>query len=194
MYIRHQYFIDFNEHNEQSPLYINVIRDPIARFTSFYHFIRFGNKEGDGADVPMDEKKKNRSLEDCIIENVNECKNPVWQIVPYLCGQSPMCRERTEAAVELAKQNLLKKYFAVGILEDLGVFLEFLERALPDYFTGAREILGSKIGLIFTITIIEWLIIFMLLANDTYTLNKHGLSDGTYELFRNNPSIKVLFF
>lgn len=173
VYIRHQYFIDFNEHNTQSPLYINVIRDPIARFTSFYHFIRFGNKEGDGADVPMDDKKKSRSLEDCIIENVHECKNPVWQIVPYLCGQAPMCRERTEAAVELAKQNLLKKYFAVGILEDLGSFLEFLERALPDYFAGARAILGSKI------------------ANDTYTLNKHGLSDGTYELFRNNPSIKL---
>ena len=53
-------------------------------------------KEGDGADVPMDDKKKNRSLEDCIIQNVHECKNPVWQIVPYLCGQDPMCRERTE--------------------------------------------------------------------------------------------------
>ena len=106
VYIRHQYFIDFNEFGEKSPLYINVIRDPIARFTSFYHFIRFGNKEGDGADVPMDEKKKNRSLEDCIIQNVHECKNPVWQIVPYLCGQDPMCRERTEQAVEKAKQNL----------------------------------------------------------------------------------------
>ena len=44
----------------------------------------------------MDDKKKNRSLEDCIIQNVHECKNPVWQIVPYLCGQDPMCRERTE--------------------------------------------------------------------------------------------------
>ena len=36
-----------------------------------------------------------------------------------------------------------------------------------------------------------------IVANDTYTLNKHGLSDGTYELFRNNPSIKessLIFF
>ena len=49
-------------------------------------------------------------------------------------------------AVEKAKENLQKKYFAVGILEDLGSFLEFLERGLPDYFAGAREILGTKIG------------------------------------------------
>ena len=53
---------------------------------------------GDGADVPMDDKKKNRSIEDCIIENVHECKNPVWQIVPYLCGQAAYCRNRTEQA------------------------------------------------------------------------------------------------
>ena len=46
VYIRHQYFIDFNEFGEESPIYMNVIRDPIARFSSFYHFIRFGNKEG----------------------------------------------------------------------------------------------------------------------------------------------------
>jgi len=173
VYIRHQYFIDFNEFGEESPIYMNVIRDPIARFSSFYHFIRFGNKEGDGADVPMDEKKKNRSIEDCIIENVHECKNPVWQIVPYLCGQAAYCRNRTEQAVSQAKKNVETKYFAVGILEELGMFLKFLEYGLPEYFAGSTEILSSKI------------------ANDTYTLNKQGLSDGTYEMFRNNPSIKL---
>merc|ERR1712226_550798 len=53
VYIRHQYFIDFEEYNNKRPLYINVIRDPLKRFESFYYFIRFGNKEGDGADVAM---------------------------------------------------------------------------------------------------------------------------------------------
>ena len=74
-------------------------------------------KEGDGADVPMDDKKKNRSLEDCIIQNVHECKNPVWQIVPYLCGQDPMCRERTEVLgtlsfILLLEDKLLKSIFS----------------------------------------------------------------------------------
>merc|ERR1712113_534555 len=35
VYIRHQYFIDFNSFSELSPIYMNVIRDPIARFSSF---------------------------------------------------------------------------------------------------------------------------------------------------------------
>ena len=101
---------------------------------------------GDGADVPMDDKKKNRSIEDCIIENVHECKNPVWQIVPYLCGQAAYCRNRTEQAVAQAKKNVETKYFAVGILEELGMFLKFLEYGLPEYFAGSTEILSSKIG------------------------------------------------
>ena len=94
----------------------------------------------------MDDKKKNRSIEDCIIENVHECKNPVWQIVPYLCGQAPYCRNRTEQAVAQAKKNVETKYFAVGILEELGMFLKFLEYGLPEYFAGSTEILSSKIG------------------------------------------------
>ena len=94
----------------------------------------------------MDDKKKNRSIEDCIIENVHECKNPVWQIVPYLCGQAAYCRNRTEQAVAQAKKNVETKYFAVGILEELGMFLKFLEYGLPEYFAGSTEILSSKIG------------------------------------------------
>ena len=85
-----------------------------SRFSSFYHFIRFGNKEGDGADVPMDETRKNRSLEDCILQNVNECKNPVWQLVPYLCGQDPFCRNRTDQVSRiLCYRRLERAWFAI---------------------------------------------------------------------------------
>ena len=76
--------------------------------------------------MPMDDKKKNRSLEDCIIQNVHECKNPVWQIVPYLCGQDPMCRERTEQAVEKAKQNLQEKLVATTI-SDIRPFFVWID-------------------------------------------------------------------
>lgn len=173
VYIRHQYFIDFHSFGEKSPLYMNVIRDPISRFSSFYHFIRFGNKEGDGADVPMDDTKKFRTLESCILENVMECRRPVWQLVPYLCGQEPFCRNRTSEAVQKAKQNVEQKYFAVGVLEELEDFLKFLEYGLPAFFEGSRDILGSKI------------------ANDTYTLSKKSLSDEALHIFMENPSIQL---
>ena len=66
LYIRHQYFIDFEQHQKLRPLYINVIRDPIEKFRSFYYFIRNGNKEGDGGDVPMSESKRLMSIDECV--------------------------------------------------------------------------------------------------------------------------------
>ena len=46
MYIRHQYFIDFAEHKQKRPLYINVIRDPVEKFRSFYSFELTLNRMG----------------------------------------------------------------------------------------------------------------------------------------------------
>ena len=66
VYIRHQYFIDFGEHEKHRPIYINVIRDPVEKFRSFYYFIRNGNLEGDGADVVMSEKKKLMTIDQCV--------------------------------------------------------------------------------------------------------------------------------
>jgi hypothetical protein len=71
LYIRHQYFIDFHEHGKKRPLYINVIRDPVEKFRSFYYFIRNGNKEGDGGDVPMSEIKRLTSIDECVKMQVN---------------------------------------------------------------------------------------------------------------------------
>ena len=85
-------------------------------------------------------------ISECIKENVNECRKPVWQLVPYLCGQEPFCRNRTDQAVQKAKENVQNKYFAVGILEEMDDFLKVLEYGLPAYFEGSREILHSKIG------------------------------------------------
>ena len=49
LFTRHQYFIDFSPFDWAEPVYMNLIRDPVDRFVSFYYFSRFGNKRAQDA-------------------------------------------------------------------------------------------------------------------------------------------------
>ena len=84
-----------------------MIRDPIARFESFYYFSRFGNNLGGGGHAKLDEAQKQETIDECVQKKRFCCKSPWWQVVPYLCGQDPRCSEKSEEsrkwAVERAK-------------------------------------------------------------------------------------------
>ena len=42
--LKHQYWLNFTEHGMEQPTYINVVRDPVTRFSSMYYFNRYGFK------------------------------------------------------------------------------------------------------------------------------------------------------
>ena len=80
-----------------------MIRDPIARFESFYYFSRFGNNLGGGGHAKLTEERRMESIDECVSKRRPECKNPWWQIVPYICGHHPACSKRSQEAVDIAK-------------------------------------------------------------------------------------------
>ena len=86
-----------------SSVYINMIRDPIDRFESFYYFSRFGNVKGGGGKAKLSEIQKLETVDQCVERRRKECIQPVWQVVPYLCGSAPVCQERSRDALERAK-------------------------------------------------------------------------------------------
>lgn len=39
-YVKHLNFLDFTEFNENQPIFINFVRDPVERVVSWYYYIR----------------------------------------------------------------------------------------------------------------------------------------------------------
>ena len=84
-----------------------MIRDPIARFESFYYFSRFGNVKGGGGKAKLPEVQKQETVDQCVLRRRKECTEPVWQVIPYLCGSDPVCSRRERAALDKAKVHFL---------------------------------------------------------------------------------------
>jgi len=176
MYIRHQYYIDFSEMNEEMPsVYINMIRDPIARFESFYYFSRFGNVKGGGGKANLPEVQRLESVDQCVERRRKECTQPVWQVIPYLCGMDHICQERGRPALEQAKRNVEQKFLFVGVLEELPLSLKILEKLLPRYFAGAHDLSQADAS--------------QKMKEETVTLQKQPASEKTREFLMTETSL-----
>lgn len=178
MYIRHQYYIDFSDLNENVPAaYINMIRDPIARFESFYYFSRFGNKKGGGGNARMSEEVRSETVDECVAKRRKECTQPVWQVVPYLCGMARECMTRSREAVQIAMDNVEENYLFVGVLEEMPKSLRILETLLPHFFSGASELSEAEAA--------------KDMRDQTLTLNKKPASEETRRFLREETSLAL---
>lgn len=177
MYIRHQNYVDFwNPAEKEKVAYINMIRDPIARFESFYYFSRFGNNLGGGGRAKLNEERKAETVDECVAKKRQECVKPWWQIVPYLCGQDPRCQERDQWAVDRAKYNIDHNYAFVGLLDELEMSLAVLEELLPVFYQNARSLMKMDS--------------FVKMKNGTLTTFKKPASEKSREFLMTQTSLK----
>ena len=66
--------------------------------------------------------------------------------VAYLCGQESFCREvGSREALVKAKRNVEAAYPVVGVIEQLDATLTVLEKRLPYFFQGARNLYYGKL-------------------------------------------------
>ena len=144
LYSRHIAYINFAKFGQVPPIYINMIRDPIERFSSQYHFKRNGDMRKPGisrSQKTLDKFTKELDINDCVLQNFTECSaEKLWYIVPYFCGQDTLCRRPSPEALMRAKRHLLDGYLMVGFVEDFEGTLKVLEKLLPMFFGGAVDI------------------------------------------------------
>ncbi|XP_072023794.1 uronyl 2-sulfotransferase-like [Amphiura filiformis] len=125
------------------PVYMSIIRDPLARMVSTYYFIRFGDGQ-----IPDRHLKQlnarirpehfNMTFDDCVLQELNACVSPgkVSTQISYFCGIHPNCSQPSEWSLEQAKKHIDKEYLLVGIMEDFESTVMILERLAPDLFHG----------------------------------------------------------
>ncbi len=89
VYIKHMNFIDFSMFNYTTPIYVNLVRDPVDRVISWYYYNRQGwwnvefdketNKTSLKRGAMREVRRLKASYEDCLTKKMPECTYPVGQ-------------------------------------------------------------------------------------------------------------------
>jgi len=135
--LKHHHWFNFTDHGVEMPTYINIARDPVTRFASWYYFERFGwqRSEGQRAKYSMNNGEeaddRDMTLDECVATGHSECLEPVQVLVKYFCGTVKTCSMMDKAtgghswrqvavATERAKAIIAKYFHVVGVLGNWG--------------------------------------------------------------------------
>ena len=147
---RHIYFFHWSMQPNTVVQYINLLRDPLQRSLSFYHYSRSRcaiNGLNSQCNV-INRSLINVTMEDCVstgdpLRCITSFSG-VSSAIPFFCGQLPICNDyrglaKNDAALALAKSNIERYYSYVGLLEYIESSLELLEYIHPLIFSGISE-------------------------------------------------------
>jgi dermatan/chondrotin sulfate uronyl 2-O-sulfotransferase UST len=136
LYERHMYFIDANYFQKPQPVYINIVREPLQQTISAYYYSREAciiEKR-----CYFDTQFLNETLDECLqLRSAEQCIDAAQgtsPMLPFFCGNEIECELNKTYALQKAKENIVKHYTVVGIVEELYNFFFVLENLLPRYF------------------------------------------------------------
>ncbi|CAB4002078.1 heparan sulfate 2-O-sulfotransferase hst-2-like, partial [Paramuricea clavata] len=132
MAIAHLYFREDIEST-----YINLLREPVARFISHYYYCRSPIR------WPIKLKKLkelghfNVTIEECLENQYEGC---AWNhMTRFFCGPRALCKTGNDEALAHAKYHMLHYYASVGVMEYLNEFVKVLHKRLPEFVLPAPE-------------------------------------------------------
>ncbi|UJR07772.1 hypothetical protein I4U23_012055 [Adineta vaga] len=129
-------------YNRIPQLWINLVRDPIARIAAEFNATREICRTTNRCFVSK--QTINDTLRTCIAKYPpRDCistKNGISKMIPFFCGltHTHECERNASFALQQAKQNVEYYYTVIGITEEFYKFLYVLEKLFPEYFQLAR--------------------------------------------------------
>lgn len=165
--LKHQYWLNFTKLGMEQPTYINVVRDPVTRFSSMYYFQRYGFASMGSADRQGvqrhtwkgTEEDIQQTLDQCVENMSEECTEPLQVLVRYFCGTDTACQMKSPImgkfgskndwtkvgnAAKIARKNIIEQYYAIGLMEQFEETLALFEKVLPQFFAGAQAAYNSQ--------------------------------------------------
>jgi len=139
-------YINFGQLGMKSPLYINMIREPLERMVSHYYVIRYGDTYSPSK--VHQHQGDLTTFDECVKQKSSMCgSKKLWLQIPYFCGSDVECWEPgNKKALLRAKANVVNNYFIVGTTGDMEKFIELLEYALPSFFKDSTEMFSAEGG------------------------------------------------
>ena len=183
--IKDHFWFNFTEQFLPQPTYINLIRDPVEKFTAEYYRCRYGFKGKPDFRGPtckyMTRERLDMTLDDCIKHKLEECTEPEsFEYFMWLCGNDELCRTKNSnyqkkmLTSEFTKHRVLSYYYFIGIISRFEESMQILELIAPTIFKGGPSILSTDQDV-------------LLMKNMSQTNNKYGLSDSSRRFLKQGP-------
>ncbi|XP_004931534.1 heparan sulfate 2-O-sulfotransferase pipe [Bombyx mori] len=161
-YIKHVCYTNFTRFGFPSPIYVNVVRDPVERVISWYYYVRapwyYVERKRAFPDLPLpDPAWLKKDFETCVLSGDRECQYIEGEThegigdhrrqTLFFCGHEAQCTPfNSVGALQRAKRVVEEQYAVVGVLEDMNSTLLAFERYVPRFFTGASRLYWEELN------------------------------------------------
>uniref|UniRef100_A0A1B0CBD4 Putative heparan sulfate 2-o-sulfotransferase pipe n=1 Tax=Lutzomyia longipalpis TaxID=7200 RepID=A0A1B0CBD4_LUTLO len=162
VYVKHVCYTNFTRFGLPTPIYVNLVRDPVERVISWYYYIRapwyYVERKQAFPDLPLpDPRWLRKDFETCVLNHDPECTFNYGEThegigdhrrqTLFFCGHDEECTPfNTVGALERAKYAVESQYSVVGVLEDLNTTLSVFEAYIPRFFRGAKNIYWEEVN------------------------------------------------
>lgn len=133
----------FPEIVHEDVAYINVLREPVARCTSQYYYLRYGDRREEDRKKVLS-KYGDQTIDECIDSGKSDtCFNcDGWKQSLFFCGpDGGECGDLSPSEVLDRAKQVIDAHYVVGVIEDFQGTVAVMEKLFPTFFEGGLELL-----------------------------------------------------